>query len=115
MCGDRIQHQTSDVLSAEGIDGQQRNTASDTASFPRFPKPVLPNNLPKAPGYLDDQDLDRLLGAAIEELKRRGRLPPGFEPSSAKTSTGSGKLTEKPSAPAMDSLADDNNKLFRRR
>ena len=80
MCGDRIQHQTSDVLSAEGIDGQQRNTASDTASFPRFPKPVLPNNFPRHHLILDDQDLDRLLGAAIEELKRRGRLPPGFEP-----------------------------------
>jgi hypothetical protein len=67
-----IQHRTSDLHSAEGIDGQQRNTASDTDSIPRSPKPVLPEDLPKALGYLDDQDLDRLLGAAIEEVKRRG-------------------------------------------
>jgi hypothetical protein len=40
------------------------------APFPRAPKPVLPNDLPKALGYLDDQDLDRLLRAAIDEVIR---------------------------------------------
>jgi hypothetical protein len=43
-----------------------------TASFKRH---VLPKDLPAAIKQLDDQELDRLLAAAVAEQKRRGRRP----------------------------------------
>jgi hypothetical protein len=43
-----------------------------TASFRRH---VLPKDLPAAIKQLDDQELDRLLAAAVAEQKRRGRKP----------------------------------------
>ena len=36
---------------------------------------VLPKDLPNAIKQLDDQELDRLLAAALAEQKRRGRTP----------------------------------------
>jgi predicted DNA-binding protein (UPF0251 family) len=43
-----------------------------TASFRRH---VLPKDLPAAIKQLDDQELDRLLVAAVAEQRRRGRKP----------------------------------------
>jgi hypothetical protein len=40
---------------------------------------VLPKDLPNAVKHLNDQELDRLLEATVEEAKRRGRLPRRFE------------------------------------
>jgi hypothetical protein len=37
---------------------------------------VLPKNLKKAVGHLSDGELDFLHAATIEEMQRRGRLPP---------------------------------------
>jgi len=37
---------------------------------------VLPKNLKKAVGHLSDGELDLLHAATIEEMQRRGRLPP---------------------------------------
>ena len=37
---------------------------------------VLPKNLKKAVGHLSDGELDSLHAATIEEMQRRGRLPP---------------------------------------
>src|SRR5450755_42325 len=50
----------------------QMNTDAATASFRRH---VLPKDLPAAIEHLDDQELDRLLAAAVGEQKRRGRKP----------------------------------------
>lgn len=96
MGSDRIQPPTPDQFSAGGTEGQPHNAGSEPALIHRAPKPVLPKDLPKALGYLDDQVLDRLLGAAIDEVKRRGRLPPGFEGSSAKTVAGSAEPISPP-------------------
>jgi hypothetical protein len=40
---------------------------------------VLPKDLPNAVKHLNDQELDRLLEATVEEAKRRGRLPRHLE------------------------------------
>lgn len=47
---------------------------------------VLPKNLPAAVKYLSDGELDVLYAATIEEIKRRGRLPPGVSAVSAQSS-----------------------------
>src|SRR4051812_25818737 len=49
------------------------NNAIATAATPRH---VLPKDLPGAIKQLHDQELDRLLAAALAEQKRRGRKPP---------------------------------------
>ena len=99
MGPDHTQHKTPDLLSAEGVGGQCSNVGADATSTPPSPKSILLNDLPKALGYLDDQDLDRLLGAAIDETRRRGRLPPGQEASSAKAGAGSSEPIPKRSPP----------------
>ena len=99
MGRDRTQHGKPDLLSAEGIAGQSPNTGSGEGPVLPPPKPILPKDLPKALGYLDDQELDRLLGAAIDEVKRRGRYPPGLELSSAKSVVSSAEPTTKPPPP----------------
>src|SRR6202790_4724294 len=43
------------------------------------PRHVLPKNLPNAIKYLSDGELDFLHAATLEEMKRRGRKPPGVE------------------------------------
>jgi len=111
MGPDRTQHKTPDLLSAEGVGGQSSNAGADTTSTPPSPKSILPKDLPKALGYLDDQDLDRLLGAAIEEVKRRGRLLPGLGASSAKSGAGSSEPIPKRGPPP---LAEQKNKSLRR-
>jgi hypothetical protein len=40
------------------------------------PRHVLPKNLKKAVGHLSDGELHLLHAATIEEMQRRGRLPP---------------------------------------
>ena len=42
---------------------------------------VLPNDLPNALKHLNDEELDRLLTAALTEAKRRGRSLPSAQPS----------------------------------
>jgi DNA invertase Pin-like site-specific DNA recombinase len=54
----------------------------ETAAMPSR-RHVLPKNLSNALKQLDDQELDRLLSAALAEAKRRGKLsPPKDKPSS---------------------------------
>jgi hypothetical protein len=100
MGRDRNQHQTPEQLSAQGIEDQPHYAGTDPASIPRAPKPVLPNDLPKALGYLDDQDLDRLLGATVDEVRRRGRLPPGLDANSPKAAAGSSEPIPKRGPPS---------------
>jgi hypothetical protein len=40
---------------------------------------ILPKNLRSAVKYLSDGELDLMHAATLEEMKRRGRLPPGVE------------------------------------
>jgi hypothetical protein len=47
---------------------------------------VLPNNLHEAVKYLNDDELDSLRAATLEEMKRRGRVPPSVGDSSAQSS-----------------------------
>jgi hypothetical protein len=72
------EEQTPDLFSAEGISGSSANRAADVrARRPR--RPALPKDLPTAIKYLDNGELDRLLQAATEEAKRRGRPMPMAE------------------------------------
>ena len=69
MGNDRTQHEKPDLTSAEGIGGQPSNTGLDEAPVPPSPKTIFPRDLPKALRYLEDQELDRLAGAALGELE----------------------------------------------
>jgi predicted DNA-binding protein (UPF0251 family) len=40
---------------------------------------ILPKDLPNAVKYLSDGELDLLHAATLEEINRRGRIPPGVE------------------------------------
>src|SRR6476660_6596613 len=40
---------------------------------------ILPKNLGNAVKHLSDGELDLMHAATVEEMKRRGRLPPGVE------------------------------------
>jgi hypothetical protein len=48
---------------------------ADSAPAASFRRQVLPKDLPAAIKHLDDQELDRLLEAAVAEQRRRGRKP----------------------------------------
>ena len=99
MRRDRIQHEKPDLFSAERIGGQSANTGSGAGLVLPPSKPILPKDLTKAIGYLDDQEFDRLMGAAIDEARRRGRLPPDLEARSAKSAVSSAEPTNKPPQP----------------
>ena len=77
MQHDRGQLPVRDLFSTEIV--------GDTSSSPPT-KPVqklrhaLPADLPNSVKHLTDAELDRLLAAAMDEAKRRGRLPPSFQP-----------------------------------
>jgi predicted DNA-binding protein (UPF0251 family) len=40
---------------------------------------ILPKDLPNAVRHLSDSELDRIHAATLEEMKRRGKMPPGVE------------------------------------
>jgi len=50
--------------------------ATDATAEPEPQRHVLPNNLTNAVKHLNDEELDRLCAATLEEMKRRNRLPP---------------------------------------
>jgi hypothetical protein len=66
-----VDQQTPDLFSTEGL-GASNQAANVKARRTR--RPALPKDLPTAIKYLNNEDLDRLLRAATEEAKRRGRL-----------------------------------------
>ena len=47
-----------------------------------------PKDLPNSIKYLDDRQLDRVLAAAIEEAKKRGRPTASLEPGPTRTVVG---------------------------
>jgi hypothetical protein len=51
-------------------------TITEAAATAPSPRLVLPKDLPNAIKRIEDQDLDRLLSAALAEQRRRGRKPP---------------------------------------
>jgi hypothetical protein len=70
-----IEEPTPDLFSAEGASGPPSNQVDDVKGR-RTRRPVLPKDLPTAIRYLSNAELDRLLQAATEEARRRGRLAP---------------------------------------
>ena len=53
--------------------------ADEPAADPS-PRHVLPKNLATAIKYLGDEELDRLIAAALAEIRRRGRRLPSDKP-----------------------------------
>jgi len=60
--------------------------AADARTQPEPQRHVLPKNLRNAVKHLNDEELDLLHAATLEERKRRGRLQPNVEADSAQTS-----------------------------
>jgi predicted DNA binding protein len=71
MGRDRTQQTTSDLFSTASF----RETSSPAKQVSSAPerRHVLPRDLPSAVKHLDDEELDRLLAAALAEARRRGR------------------------------------------
>jgi hypothetical protein len=82
MGRDKIEQQTPDLFSVEGAGNRPAN-------IPSGRRHALPKDLPNSMKYLDDGELDRLLAAAIEEAKKRGRLTASLEPAPTRTVVGS--------------------------
>jgi hypothetical protein len=82
MAHQRTQPATPDLFSTE----LARNGASPQVSASKetgygvSQRHVLPQDLPNAVKYLTDTELDLLIVTAVDEAKRRGRLPPKVEP-----------------------------------
>jgi hypothetical protein len=53
---------------------------ADEAAAVSSPRHVLPKDLANAIKYLCDEELDRLIAAALAEMSRRGRRLPSDEP-----------------------------------
>jgi hypothetical protein len=55
----------------------------DATAQPEPQRHVLPKNLRNAVKHLNDEELDLLHAATLEEMRRRGRLQPNVGPDSA--------------------------------
>jgi hypothetical protein len=89
MGRDRIEEQTPDLF--KGVGGPSTNEAGDVKRTGPRRRPALPKDLPTAIKYLDNGELDRLLRAATDEAKRRGRLPPSLATTPRNVNPGSGE------------------------
>jgi hypothetical protein len=100
-----IEEQTPNLFPTEGASGPSSYQVDDVkARRPR--RPALPKDLPTAIKYLDNGDLDRLLRAAMEEVRRRGRLPPAPEnPRNIDSRSGEPSLTERLPTPQRPARA----------
>ncbi len=80
MGRDRGQQTLPDLFSGAPVSDAAPSPPSPPATeAPAEPAPerhVLPKNLRKAVKHLNDEELDLLHAATLEEMKRRGRLPP---------------------------------------
>jgi predicted DNA-binding protein (UPF0251 family) len=70
--------------------------AAETASQ----RHILPKNLRHAVSQLNDGELDELFGAAFDEAKRRGRLPPSVRTEMPSSALRPQELTTKRLTPA---------------
>ena len=59
--------------------------AAEAAAEPASQRRFLPKNLRDAVKYLNDEELDLLRAATLEEIKRRGRAPPSVGADSAQS------------------------------
>jgi hypothetical protein len=81
MGRDRGEQPTPDLFSTKLVrDGSPSPTSPIPATQPiadaSSQRYALPKNLRKAVKHLSDGELDLLYGAILEEMERRGRLPP---------------------------------------
>jgi hypothetical protein len=74
MGRDRTQ-QAPDLFSTESSK-ETSPPATKPASSAQEGRHALPKDLPNAVKHLNDQELDLLIAACLEEARRRGRLPP---------------------------------------
>jgi DNA-binding CsgD family transcriptional regulator len=90
MARELREQRSPDLFSTDAIrDASALPPTPSTTEATAEPDPqrhVLPKNLHAAVKHLSDGDLDLLHAATLEELKRRGRLPPGVEADSAQSS-----------------------------
>ena len=68
---------TATVRDASPPQPKQVTTKATTETPPQ--RHILPKNLRSAVKNLSDGELDLMHAATLEEMKRRGRLPPGVE------------------------------------
>ena len=82
MAHQRTQPATPDLFSTELVRNAARPQVPSTKEATRkvSQRHVLPQDLPNAVKYLTDTELDLLIVTAVDEAKRRGRLPPKVEP-----------------------------------
>ena len=86
MGRDRGQQTSPDLFSAAAAGDASPPSPPSATAQPAPQRHVLPGDLRKAVRHLSDEELDLLHAATLEELKRRGRLPPGVEANSAQSS-----------------------------
>jgi hypothetical protein len=82
MAHQRTEPATLDLFSTELARKGEISASKDTA-YGVSQRHVLPQDLPNAVKYLTDTELDLLIVTAVDEAKRRGRLPPKGEPKPA--------------------------------
>jgi hypothetical protein len=80
MADQRTQPATPDQFSTELVRNGASPQASASKDYGISKRHILPQDLPNAVKYLTDTELDLLIATAINEAKRRGRLPPKVEP-----------------------------------
>jgi hypothetical protein len=82
MAHQRTQPERADLFSTELArnDVSPQVSASKYTAYGVSQRHVLPQDLPNAVKYLTDTELDLLIATAVDEVKRRGRLPPKVEP-----------------------------------
>jgi hypothetical protein len=76
----RTPSSTSDLFSTALVrDGAPPRVSASTDSVTVSQRHVLPQDLPNALKHLTDTELDLLITTAVDEVKRRGRLPPKID------------------------------------
>ena len=87
MGRERSEQTFPDLFSTDAVrDASTPPPPAATTDQPEPQRHVLPKNLRNAVKHLNDEELDLLHAATLEERKRRGRLQPNVEADSAQTS-----------------------------
>src|SRR4029077_9323638 len=99
MGRDRAEQRTPDLFSTEIVrDGPPSATNPIPVTQPRANTPLqryaLPKNLRKAVKHLSDGELDLLRTAILEEIERRGILPPSDQTAKRSDKSSHGRQTE---------------------
>jgi predicted DNA-binding protein (UPF0251 family) len=78
MGRDRTQPATPDLFSTARVE-ETTSPKTEQDSPAQAQRHVLPKDLPNAVKHLTDRELDLLITASVEEVKRRGRVPPSVQ------------------------------------